>query len=123
MIVEGFWNLGLLSAQYLAGCSVGAGKIKYLQEKQTRKVGLYGFIGKQRLYQVCLCDYFQLRICGSKISAYWDNQCQLAGTEKSAVNNKRLPLLHLNLLEIFSQGEHTEAVVERGAQLYLKMAA
>ena len=48
---------------------------------------------------------------------YWDNGYWLP--EKSAVIKKRSASLSVNLLEEFHQGQHTEAVVQRGPRWHL----
>lgn len=52
----------------------------------------------------------------------WDNDCWLAGAEKSVVV-KRPASRRQNLLGLFIQGQHTEAVVQRMPRLNFMLTA
>lgn len=85
------------------------------KHRQWRMPSLWSsFTGKQRpLSRLVSCVIFSIKTVEGKTLLYKNNGCWSLEAQKSAMVYKRPALLNWNLLRIFSQGQHTEAVIQR----------
>lgn len=86
-----------------------------LREMQKTRLGLWSFKGKQSLYQGCLYDIFELRICGCETFCALLGQWKLLSWGwKSTVIYKGPVLLRWNLLGSISSASSYRTVVQQG---------